>query len=296
MPFFSVVIPTYNQCNFLNAAIKSVLKQTFKDFEIIVIDNFSNDNTKKVIKSFASKKIIYKQFKNNGVIGASRNLGIKLSKGSWVAFLDSDDTWNKHKLKVIYKEIHKNKKFFVFCSNEIIINTENNEKKIWHYGPYKKNFYNFLVSNGNCLSTSASVVNKKILELKKIKFSEKKNLVTAEDYDFFLKIAFHGYKFKFLKNILGEHLMHPKSMSNNFQLHRNSVKLVITKHTNLIYKKNIFKQFFLLRNKFIIYLGDLKYYLDIKKDYFRSFYISFFLILFYPDKTLKFFLKKIKKY
>ena len=294
MPFFSVVIPTYNQCNFLDKAIKSVLKQTFKDFEIIVIDNFSNDNTRKIIKSFSTKKIIYKKFKNNGVIGASRNLGIKLSKRSWVAFLDSDDTWSKHKLKVIYKEINKNKKFDVFCSNEIIINNKNKEKKIWHYGPYKKNFYNFLVSNGNCLSTSASVVNKKILKLKKIKFSEKKKLVTAEDYDFFLQIAFYGYKFKFLKNILGEHLMHEKSMSNNFELHRNSVELVIIKHTNLIYKKSIFKQFFLLRNKFVIYKSDLRYHLNIKKNYFRSFYILLFLISFYPDKTLKFIFRKIK--
>ena len=63
-PFFSVVIPTYNQCNFLDKAIKSVSKQTFNDFEIIIIDNFSKDNTKKLVKSFNDKKIIYKKFLN----------------------------------------------------------------------------------------------------------------------------------------------------------------------------------------------------------------------------------------
>jgi len=294
MPFFSVVIPTYNQCNFLDKAIKSVSKQTFKDFEIIIIDNFSKDNTKKLVKSFNNKKIIYKKFLNNGVIGASRNLGIKMSKGSWIAFLDSDDSWNKNKLKVVYKEIIKNKEYDVFCSNEVIINTKNKEKKIWRYGPYKKNFYNFLLSNGNCLSTSATVVKKKILKTNKIKFSEKKNIVTAEDYDFFLKIASYGYRFKFLKNILGKHLMHSKSMSGNFELHRNSVNLVISKHTNLIYKKSVFKKFFLIRNKFIIYALDLRYNLNIKKNYFKSLYILIFLIIFYPDKTLKFIFKKLK--
>jgi len=93
-PFFSIVIPTYNQGNLLSKCLESVLFQSFRDFEIIVIDNNSTDTTNKIIKKF-KKKIIYKKIRNKGVIAKSRNLGIRIAKGKWIAFLDSDDIWKK---------------------------------------------------------------------------------------------------------------------------------------------------------------------------------------------------------
>ena len=294
MPFFSVVIPTFNQSNFLDNAIKSVLDQSFEDFEIIIIDNFSTDETKKIVEKNNSQKIIYKRFNNGGVIGASRNLGIETSRGKWIAFLDSDDRWYKERLKILFNEIKSNKNFDVFCTNEQIINISNKAKKIWKYGPFKNNFYKHLVSDGNCLSTSASVVRKKILIDNKIEFSENKNFVTAEDYDFFVKIAFYKHKFKFIDQVLGEHSIHGSSMSSNFQLHQDAVNSVINKHTNIIYKDSIFKKFFLLRNKFTIYINELKYYLLKDKNYLKTLYLILILSLIYPDKLLKFFIKKIK--
>ena len=79
-PFFSVVIPTYNQGDLLKKCLETVVKQSFKNYEVIVIDNHSNDNTQKIIKKF-KKKIIYKKIKNRGVIARSRNYGIKKSNG-----------------------------------------------------------------------------------------------------------------------------------------------------------------------------------------------------------------------
>jgi len=86
--FFSVIIPTYNRVELLKKAINSVLTQTYKNFEIIIIDNYSNDDTQEVVENFKNIKIIYQKIHNQGIIGKSRNLGIKLSKGKWVAFLD----------------------------------------------------------------------------------------------------------------------------------------------------------------------------------------------------------------
>ena len=91
--FFSVIIPTYNMLKFLKIAIKSVTKQRYKNFEIIIVDNFSSDGTDKYVKSLKNKKIKFYKIKNHGVIGKSRNIGIKKSKGEWVAFLDADDEW-----------------------------------------------------------------------------------------------------------------------------------------------------------------------------------------------------------
>ena len=72
-PFFSVIIPTYNRSSLLNKAIKSVFKQNFNDYEIIIIDSNSNDNTEEIIKSFDQEKIIYKKIETIGNIAKSRN-------------------------------------------------------------------------------------------------------------------------------------------------------------------------------------------------------------------------------
>ena len=90
MIFFSVIIPTYNQENLLERCLKSVTQQTFKNYEVIIVDNYSTDNTSKVVKKFG-KKIKYFKIRNRGVIAKSRNYGINHAKGELVAFLDSDD-------------------------------------------------------------------------------------------------------------------------------------------------------------------------------------------------------------
>jgi glycosyltransferase involved in cell wall biosynthesis len=95
-PRVSVVIPTYNSAAMVEEAIESVLAQTYRDFEIVVIDDGSTDNTEHVVKRFAGRIHYFKQ-KNEGV-SAARNAGIKKSRGQYIAFLDSDDLWLPEKL------------------------------------------------------------------------------------------------------------------------------------------------------------------------------------------------------
>ena len=84
---FHVIIPTYNQSQYLEKALSSVINQKYNNFEIIVIDNYSVDKTEEIVKKFKNNKIKYLK-KNYGVIGSSRNEGIKISTGEWIAFLD----------------------------------------------------------------------------------------------------------------------------------------------------------------------------------------------------------------
>lgn len=91
-PLFSIVIPTYNREQVLLRAVRSVLNQTFKDFEIIVVDDGSTDNTKEVIASLNEKRLKYVLQKNQGATVA-RNTGIENAQGEYVSFLDSDDAW-----------------------------------------------------------------------------------------------------------------------------------------------------------------------------------------------------------
>jgi glycosyltransferase involved in cell wall biosynthesis len=104
MPEVSVIIPTYNRVNLLNRAINSVLTQTFSDFELIVVDDSSEDNTKTFVETLKDLRIRYICHDKNRGAAAARNTGIRMSKGEYIAFLDSDDEWLPEKLE---KQISK---------------------------------------------------------------------------------------------------------------------------------------------------------------------------------------------
>ena len=97
-PNISVIIPTYNRVSLLKKAIYSVLTQTYKDFEIIIIDNYSTDGTLKYLQQLNDKRVNFYQVRNNRIIAKSRNFGISKSLGKYIAFLDDDDWWDKNKL------------------------------------------------------------------------------------------------------------------------------------------------------------------------------------------------------
>lgn len=94
MPEVSVIIPTYNRANLLPRTIKSVLNQTYQDFEIIIVDDASTDNTKEIVYGFHDDRIGYvKLSKNSGSSSRPRNIGLSGARGKFIAFLDSDDEW-----------------------------------------------------------------------------------------------------------------------------------------------------------------------------------------------------------
>jgi len=92
MPLISVIIPLFNKENFIENTLKSVFAQTFSDFEIVIIDDGSTDNSAKIVKSFSENRIFYHFTENRGV-SAARNLGIEKSQGKYISFLDADDIW-----------------------------------------------------------------------------------------------------------------------------------------------------------------------------------------------------------
>jgi glycosyltransferase involved in cell wall biosynthesis len=105
MPIISVIIPTYNRQRFVVKAIDSVLRQSFGDYEIIVVDDGSTDNTRAALDAYAGKlRAIYQE--NSGVSSA-RNAGIKEARGQWIAFLDSDDEWARDYLSAQMEQVKK---------------------------------------------------------------------------------------------------------------------------------------------------------------------------------------------
>ena len=98
-PFVSVIMPTFNQGDFIGAAIESVIGQTHANFELVIVNNHSTDHTEKVITAYSDPRTRYYKFKNHDIIAASRNFGIRKARGKYIAFLDSDDQWLQGKLE-----------------------------------------------------------------------------------------------------------------------------------------------------------------------------------------------------
>jgi glycosyltransferase involved in cell wall biosynthesis len=119
MPYFSIIIPSYNRAHIIERAIQGVLDQTFKDFEIVIVDDGSTDNTKEILQAFTSDNRIKSIYQTNAGVCSARNTGAKQAEGEFLIFLDSDDTVEKSWLEDFYDLAIQNKEW-LFCSMKII--------------------------------------------------------------------------------------------------------------------------------------------------------------------------------
>ncbi len=198
----SVIIPTYNRIQFIEIAIKSILNQTYKPIEIILIDDGSNDGTFDMVKKrFPFVELVYQP--NSGV-SCARNVGIKMARGDWIAFLDSDDEWLPEKLTTQIHSIRNNPNILFFHSNEIWIKNGlriNQGKKHAKYGGQI-----FEKCLDICrISPSSVVMHRKIFQNIGL-FDE--SLPICEDYDMWLRVTSRYkvfYSNKFLINKYGGH-------------------------------------------------------------------------------------------
>lgn len=179
----SVVIPSYNRKDFLKRSIDSAINQTKKPLEVIVVDDGSTDGTETMIKSDYDFVKFIKQ-KNKGV-SAARNIGIKVSIGEWICFLDSDDEWKKDKLEKQINAMKSNPSYKFFHSNEIWIKNGlriNQKKKHKKYGG---DIFDKCLDMCR-ISPSSVMINKTVFD-EVGNFNE--DLVVCEDYELWLRIC-----------------------------------------------------------------------------------------------------------
>lgn len=182
----SVIIPVFNRAWCIGEAVKSVLQQTCRNFELIVVDDGSDDETGQILKKYKENheniKVLFQ--KNKGV-SAARNLGIKNSKGDFLAFLDSDDLWEPQKLEVQIEYFKNNKNSFVCQTEEIWVK---NNKRINPKKKHKKPEGDiFIPSLSLCLVSPSAVMMKKEFFDKAGLFDEK--MTACEDYDLWLRAS-----------------------------------------------------------------------------------------------------------
>ena len=222
---FSIILPTYNRESFLSASINSVIGQNIKNWELIVVDDGSTDNTKNVVLKFSNKdKRVKYIFQKNNERSSARNNGIRNSKGNWICFLDSDDIYHKRHLEKFSEEI-KNTKFSkgLYFSG---LSLNKFSLEIEKYDISGKNPVEFVMLN--TIGTPRACVSKSILN--NHSFNEK--LKNGEDRELWVRILNENPLFFHSKKTFIE-IHHPQRSINTISSKHESLKTL-----NFILKSN----------------------------------------------------------
>ncbi len=184
----SVIIPAYNSADTIRACIESALNQTLKSFEIVIVDDGSNDETAIISKKFRGEVRYF--YKENGGPASARNFGIRMSRSEYIAFLDSDDVWFPAKLEKQMKIFNKDTEVgLVYSDAYVAVGGKNNLKRRYFedWKPAAGSVFRDLFQR-TFIPTSSCIVRRKCFEDLGF-FDEKKELVGTEDYEMWLRIA-----------------------------------------------------------------------------------------------------------
>lgn len=217
MPFFSIVMPCYNGEKTLPATLDSVCAQTFKDFEVVIVNDGSTDSSPQIIESYAGRLPLKIVTQKNSGLGAARNAGISHSSGEFVAFLDADDLWLDAKLQRVFELISKlNGEVDVICHYENM-QREGVSLRVLKHGPYTN--YLDLLLKGNTLSPSATCVRRSMLNGVGL-FSLDAKGHGAEDWDLWLKLAKNNARIRYIQEVLGIYVLYGSNMSELPDFHK----------------------------------------------------------------------------
>jgi len=209
----NVILPNYNSSEFFEETINSILNQTFKNWKLIIVDDGSDLDNKKILRKYTNYnkiKIIF--LKKNKGAGFCRNLAIKHSKGDYIAFIDSDDIWHKNKLSDQISFMLKNNYEFTYTNYVAFLNKKNSTKKkniINTIKPPKKFNFNKFIHNTS-IGTSTMILKRSLI--KNIKFI---NTKICEDYFFKCKILKKINYAYCLPKVLTKYRVRPNSLQSN---------------------------------------------------------------------------------
>ena len=238
----SIILPNFNSANYISSTINSIRKQSYKNWNLIIIDDCSNSKTREILNKFSNdKKIKFVWLKKNRGAAYCRNLAIKKSKSKYLAFIDSDDIWEKNKLKLQIQYMEKNNFDFTYTYYKIF-GLKSKKVKV----PIKFNLENFIKNTS--IATSTMVVKRNIV--KNIKFI---NTPICEDYFF---------KCKVLKKIKYAYCL--KSYLTKYRIRKNSLQSNMIKNFFWIWKINYkYNKFNFIKNLnslFFISINSIRKY------------------------------------
>ena len=233
----SIILPNFNSSEFIKQTLKSIISQTYKNWELIIVDDNSDKSTKNILSKYKNKNKIKIFFlsKNKGA-AYCRNLAIKKSRSDYIAFIDSDDLWKKNKLKKQIKFMKDNNLKFSFTSYEII---DNNDNRIGLREAQKS--LSFKQLRNSCdIGLSTVMIKKSIFNNEKFKFGTTK---TKEDFILWLILAKNGIEISGIKECLTSWRKNSTSLSSsNIQKIIDGYKV----YRNYLYYSRLKSFFFLI--------------------------------------------------
>lgn len=178
-PEISVIIPTYNRSKLLKRAIESVVKQSFTDFEIIIIDDCSEDDTQDFVKSIHDQRLVYFRHSKNRGGSAARNTGIKRAKGKYITFLDDDDEYTDDRLKILKDAIENQKSDYII--SQMLLKMTTHRKIVPKFNPIPFDYVDLLLAR-------VPTVYHTVLFKKEIIVHFDESLPSCQDLDFMIRI------------------------------------------------------------------------------------------------------------
>ncbi|AMR31834.1 hypothetical protein A0256_10575 [Mucilaginibacter sp. PAMC 26640] len=213
----SVIMPAYNAEDFIAAAIDSVIDQTYKNWELLIINDGSTDSTAAIVDDYQKKhariKVIHQA---NKKLGAARNAGITAATGQWLAFLDADDTWLPQKLELQLQLAAAKPNIGLIFTDGIIFynNTEEIASYDIMYGAFSAAEMYTLLYKGNCIPVLSVLV--KAEHVKAVGLQDENPLIYGcEDWDYWLRLCLHNVAFYGMHEKLFRYRKHLSNMSNN---------------------------------------------------------------------------------
>jgi glycosyltransferase involved in cell wall biosynthesis len=231
MPKVSVVIPTYNRAESLPKAVASVLRQTFQDFEIVVVDDASTDDTDEVVRSFSDERIRYIRHETNKREAETRNTGVQNSKGEYISFIDDDDEWLPEKLELQVDLLDKSPPIVGAVYTGFVRIESATGKTLSQWMPAKRGSIFRDMLGQNWVGTPSTVV------LRRECFDSvglfDPTIVFGPDYDMWLRLA-EKYQFDCIQQPLVKYYIHSDRLSTNYELMIAGLEAKLKKHAALL--------------------------------------------------------------
>jgi len=246
-PVVSVVLPTYNRAAYLKRAIRSVLCQSFDDFELIIVDDDSDDGTEEVALDYKDNRIRYVRLKERVGASEARNIGVRYSRGVLVAFQDSDDEWSCEKLEACVRALELAPDCVGVFSGYIQVNRVRVRYMPIALPPSDPTKMARALLFGNFVGTPTAVVRKETLEAVG---GFDRNLPQMEDWDLFIRIAVCGRLLFIEEPLIVAHCT-PGSLNTSLMARRKAASLIYKKNKRMIESDR------LLRVHWLRMMGDL---------------------------------------
>lgn len=202
----SIIVPTFNRAHMVTDTIDSILNQTFKDFELIIVDNYSTDTTEQVIKKYTDERLKFHRHENGGVVAVNRNYGISQARGEYIAFCDDDDLWLPDKLEKQINELEKDSRPGLVCTNAVIFNETGDTVNFHDSGVTANDFILKSLLKTNRIICSSVLVRKSVLDDVGL-MDTSPDIFTAEDYELWLRIA-RKYHITYINEPLVKYRVH----------------------------------------------------------------------------------------